>query len=411
MKILIASSSISLQGGVPAYNRELCNMLGKEHEMHLLVQQNVNHFEGFQKVISISNRIIPTIDESKHVLSILRSEKYDVIINSNSHIISLISPYINNNTIIIGISHSVRYTESDTAAFNSQYIDKVIALSGFNKTYLEKKFNLAIDNKCVMISNFVAYDRNADSKRLAKKNQVPTIVFAGGSASTKSPELIVKIVRKLLETDLKFKFIWLGIKTPPLKKIQPFNDMSILFPEDSRVNFRGQISREEAAEIISNANIFLAPSRREGCPISLLEAMRIGTISIVSDYNIANKEIIKDGVNGFIINHKKTKLFVERISDIIKNPNKYNSIYEESYYTFCNELSFDVWKKKMDMLISSSKTTHVDRLQEFDLTKFKEDTKTFIKMHKANLAHMFVHETIPSALSCLMLYLTYHRKQ
>lgn len=411
MKILIASSSISLQGGVPAYNRELCNMLGMENEIHLLVQQDLTSFEGFSRVIPTDNDELPSEEECRRIIEIVNREKYDIIINSNSHIISIIAPYLSDNTIIIGTSHSVRYTESDTAAFNSPYIDRVIALSGYNKQYLEQTFDLAKDNKCTMVSNFVAYNKNADELRAKKKlSKKISIVFAGGSAPTKSPELIVKVIRKLLKTDLDFRFTWLGIVTPPLKKIQPFKTMECLFPNDPRIDFRGQVSREEAAQIIADANIFFAPSRREGCPMSLLEAMRIGTIPIVADYNIANKEIIKDGFNGYVIPHSDVKAYVDRITDIIKHHDRYDNIYEESYQTFCNELSFDVWKRKMDNIINSLKATHIKRLNEFNSERYHEDVRKFQSMHKRNLKHMMLHENIPSALSCLMLYLSYHIK-
>lgn len=387
-------------------------MLGKENIMHLLVQQDITSFEGFSKVMPTTNEELPSEEECRRVIGIINDECYDIIINSNSHIISIIAPYISNHTIIIGTSHSVRYTESDTAAFNSQYIDRVIALSGFNKKYLDKTFNLATENKCTMVSNFVAYDNNADAIReTKKKSQKISIVYAGGGAPTKSPELIVKVIRQLLKTNLDFQFTWLGITTPPLKKIQPFQSMGVLFPNDPRVNFLGQVNREDAARIIAEANIFFAPSRREGCPMSLLEAMRIGTIPIVADYDIANKEIIRDGENGFVINHLDVSAFVSRITEIITNHEQYGKIYDESYQTFCSELSYDVWKTKMDDVINSSKSKHTERLTDFDNNKYQDDVRRFKKMHNRNIRHMMLHETIPSALSCLMLYLSYHKKK
>ena len=410
MKILIASSSISLQGGVPSYNRELCNMLNKGNDVHLLVEQDIESFPGFSKVISIPNFTIKNMEESQRLLGLLNSECYDVIINSNSHIISLLAPYLTNNTNIIGTSHSLRYTESDTAAYNAEYIDKVIALSGYNKIYLDKKFHLG--DKCRVVPNFVANNKCASELReKKKKNDVLSIVYVGGGAPTKSPEIVVKVVRKLLKTDLNFRFTWLGLNTPPLKKVQPFQDMSSLLPEDERLDYRGRVSSEEADEVISNANIFFSPSRREGCPMSLLEAMSVGVIPISADYNIANKEIIKNGENGFIIPHNKVSVFVDRICDIIKNHSKYYLIYDKSYDTFIETLSYDVWLKKMESVLEAKTLVHHNRLEAFDSKRYLCDLKRFNKMNKRNRLHMMVHETLPSALSCFGLYLTYHRKK
>lgn len=410
MKILIASSSISLQGGIPSYNRELCNMLNKENDVHLLVEQDIDGSPGFSKVISIPDFDISNVDESQRLLGLLNSECYDVIINSNSHIISLLASYLTNKTNIIGTSHSLRYTESDTAAFNTEYIDTVIALSGYNKVYLDNKFNLG--DKCKVVSNFVADKEDAQEIRVKKKkNDVLSIVYVGGGAPTKSPEIVVKVVRELLKTDLKFKFTWLGLNTPPLKKIQPFQDMCCLLPKDNRLDYRGRVSSVEAAEVISNANIFFSPSRREGCPMSLLEAMSVGVIPISADYNIANKEIITNGENGFIIPRNKVSAFVERISDIIKNHSKYYPIYDNSYDTFKTTLSYDVWLKKMENVLGAKTLNHNERLKAFDAKHYLSNLKRFNKMNKKNRLHMMINETLPSALSCFGLYLTYHRKK
>lgn len=79
--------------------------------------------------------------------------------------------------------------------------------------------------------------------------------------------------------------------------------------------------------------------------MALLEAMRVGTIAITSDFDNGCKEIIKDGYNGYVIPHKDLNGFVERIKDIILNPEKYTGIYVNSYKTYLSELSFAVWKK------------------------------------------------------------------
>lgn len=409
MKILIASSSISLQGGVPSYNKELCNLLKKSNEVHLLVEQDIDSYPGFSKVIPIPSLDLASSESSRILLEEINSENYDVIINSNSHVISLLAPYLTNQTNLIGTSHSLRYTESDTAAFNAEFVDTVIALSGYSKLYLDRKFGLG--NKCIVVPNFVSDKSDGVVLREKKKNnKVLSIVYVGGGAPTKTPELVVKVLRGLLKTGLNFKFTWLGLNTPPLKKIQPFQDMCCLLPEDSRIDYRGRVPSDEAAKVIENANIFFSPSRREGCPMSLLEAMSVGCIPISADFEIANKEIIKNGENGFIISHKRPDLFVEQISDIINNHANYLTVYDESYETFTSTLNYEAWFNRMNEVLSIKELKHDKRLESFDVLRYTEDLKRFNKMDKRNRRRMMLYETIPSAWSCFMLYLSYHRK-
>ena len=61
----------------------------------------------------------------------------------------------------------------------------------------------------------------------------------------------------------------------------------------------GWIKREEALNIIKDVDFFILPSLWEGLPISLLEAMYLKKICLVSDV-IGNRDVIKNGINGLI---------------------------------------------------------------------------------------------------------------
>mgnify|MGYP003522199446 CR=1 FL=1 len=53
MKILLATSAaIPSGGGIAAYNQELCNLLGKEHDLFLLTDSNECNVEGYKKTYS-----------------------------------------------------------------------------------------------------------------------------------------------------------------------------------------------------------------------------------------------------------------------------------------------------------------------------------------------------------------------
>ena len=195
-------------------------------------------------------------------------------------------------------------------------------------------------------------------------NKTINIVYPGGCAGSKTPELVIRVLRELQKTDLDFKFYWMGGNYVHLSRHLPFlgvNDIRDFVKADERIVFTGRVPREEANELISKANIFLSPSRREGCPMSLIEAMRVGAICIVSDFPNANKEIIKDGVNGYVIPHKNIKGFVERIKDIVNNHAEYKCIYANSYKSYCEELRYENWKSQMDEILNDPQTLHNTR--------------------------------------------------
>lgn len=404
MKILLATSSFR-GGGITSYAHEVISSYSQNNEMSVLIgddskapitNPNVKVYHYECKNTSIRNAI--------QICNLINHEiKPDVILSSNAHVIALIAPYLSNDIKIITVSHSLRYIESDIAAFNHKYVDNIIALSYYNKTYLEQQFNISNKNKVEVVYNFVREMQKSKHILDAKKREKTlSIVFPGGGAPTKSPDIICKVLRKLIQTDLNFKFYWLGHTTPPLKRFQKTKDLRELFPEDSRIIFTGRLPREKAEEIIANANILLTPSRREGCPIALLEAMRIGCIPIVSDYKNANREIIQHGVNGFVIEHEKIDDFVDTIIDTIKHHDKYSHIYEQCIKTFNSLSSFDVWKHNMDKIIlehSNQKLTSKNRIDNFCRFRYWKDCTKLKIIKSYDFVHMILFENIISAYS------------
>ena len=54
MKILLATSSVTPNAGIPSFNRELCSLLNVENEMHLLVDENIESYRDSAKLLQKS---------------------------------------------------------------------------------------------------------------------------------------------------------------------------------------------------------------------------------------------------------------------------------------------------------------------------------------------------------------------
>lgn len=398
MNLLLTSSSFK-GGGIASYAVELVNSYAESFEVSILIgDDSLYPLDKYNVKVYHYDMADTTIENARKVLLLINKKiRPDVIINSCSRLMALLTPFLNNEIKVVNVSHSLRYNEADYAGFNSEYADKVIALSNYNKEYLERTFDCK--GKVKVIYNFVRELPNQHQLLQNKLNsKTPVIVYSGGGTAAKSPEIIYGILIGLLKTNLNFKFYWMGTTSPPFKSIQLFREIKDILPNDSRLVITGRVPREEAMRIINEANIFLTPSRREGCPMALLEAMRVGTIAITSDYNNGCKEIIKEGYNGFIISHRKTDYFVERIKDIILNPKKYYEIYNNSYKTFLLGLSFQVWKKEMDTLFNDTTCLHKKRYEFFDSGLYLSYRNKQNRMSKHNMRHLLIHEYLPSAL-------------
>ena len=82
------------------------------------------------------------------------------------------------------------------------------------------------------------------------------------------------------------------------------------------INITGWKSRKEVLRNLNDNDIFILTSLWEGLPISLLEAMYMKKICIVSNV-IGNRDVIQDGVNGYIANNIDD--FIRTINDLISS--------------------------------------------------------------------------------------------
>lgn len=372
MKIIYATSSFGHNGGgISSIAEDYAFIYNKEHEIIVFTgddykKTKTDNFDLFNVLWTDLTKV-----NAKKLIALINEIKPDIIINSSALLLSLVTPYLNNNIKIISISHFVNGNMAHIAGFNSNYLDVVITGSHYGSKYIENEFRIINKNKVRCIYNFMI--SKPDSFDILSKKQETNeliIVYPGGSSMAKSPDLVFKIASNLLKTDLKFKFFWLGNTTISMARYSPkIKSIEQMFPKDERLIFTNNISRAESQKIIESANVFLLPSRGEGCPISLLEAMRVGTIPIVSDSHHASRELIADGINGFVIPIKQSDEYIKRIEDIINHHSIYHHIYNNSIQYFLNNLNVGVWKNKMDNLFIEN-NEHVQRFSKFDNLHF-----------------------------------------
>ena len=110
-------------------------------------------------------------------------------------------------------------------------------------------------------------------------------------------------------TDTKFQIIGDG------EERESLHHLAIELGIDSQVKFLG--FKNNATELLSDFNIFILPSRKEGLPYSLLEA-GLNSLPVVSTRVGGIPEIIKDGETGLLVpseDHKALADALKKLSD------------------------------------------------------------------------------------------------
>lgn len=354
MKILLATSlAIPAGGGIASYNQELVNLFGIDNQIHLLTDSDEKDVEGYVSTLSNYGKNNNDFQYCQSLIKKLNDENYDCIINSASSFIPVIAPFL--KSPIIAVSHFVNGQLAINAGYNSRYISAIIALSNYGKTFIEDKFKIVDRQKVCVVYNFVKCSQilSTDSKL---KHKPLKIVYPGGTSIAKSVDIVQQLVYLLIKSNLEFEFIWIGQTRLPSSKFSLFglHNSYDLFPRDSRLKISGIIPRQQAEQIIGSANIFLLPSRGEGCPMTLLEAFRSGCIPVVSDAHHGSREILELSKTGCIVPQNSAKKLFDVIKDIIEHHEKYSFNYTKTQEFLFNYLSPHTWAENMNDIINSA---------------------------------------------------------
>jgi len=110
-----------------------------------------------------------------------------------------------------------------------------------------------------------------------------TVFTLGRVCYQKNPELFNKIALALPDV----RFVWIGDGELRDELTAP------------NIEITGWLERKTALQYSMSGNVFLLTSLWEGLPISLLEAMYMKKLCVVSDV-IGNRDVIHNRVNGFV---------------------------------------------------------------------------------------------------------------
>jgi glycosyltransferase involved in cell wall biosynthesis len=147
----------------------------------------------------------------------------------------------------------------------------------------------------------------------AKKSSRKKILFLGRVSQIKDLETLLRALYKVDKAELEI--------VGPIEKEYGAKLTSIIERLGLRrkVKFHPPIyNLKEKIKKIDEAGIFCLPSKREGQPQSLIEAMARKKVIIASD-NRGAKEIIKDGENGFLFEVGNKSQLANKIDYAIKS--------------------------------------------------------------------------------------------
>jgi len=164
----------------------------------------------------------------------------------------------------------------------------------------------------------------------------PVVCFAGRIITQKNPKLFNEIALAMPE----LQFIWIG------------DGLLRGVLNAPNIEITGWLSREETLHKVAESDIFILPSLWEGLSMSLLEAMYMKKLCLVTD-NPGCMDVIQHGKNGFVGHDAKD--FVAIINDVISGKYDVEQILSTVRADIMEKYNADVMAKRYDNIYRSQK--------------------------------------------------------
>ena len=199
------------------------------------------------------------------------------------------------------------------------YADHIITVSDLTRNIVIEKYHID-PAKVTTVHNAVEPLPDLESfKRTPHKDKI--ITFLGRITMQKGPEYFVESAARVLQKTKHVRFVMAGSG-------DMMHDMIRLVAERGiadRFHFTGFLKGREVYELLTQSDAYVMPSVSEPFGISPLEAMQVGTPTIISKQS-GCAEILTNAIK---IDYWDVDAMADAMYSIVKYPAMYKHLHEE----------------------------------------------------------------------------------
>ena len=135
-------------------------------------------------------------------------------------------------------------------------------------------------------------------------------ISVGQLSKRKNHKVVIEALSKINDSKVKYIIVGLGELENYLKNIVKQKGL------ENRIIFTGY--REDVIELLKMSDAFIFPSKQEGLPVSLMEAMSAGNIIVCSKIR-GNVDLIEDKINGYVFELNSFQTLLNSMNSVIHN--------------------------------------------------------------------------------------------
>lgn len=184
--------------------------------------------------------------------------------------------------------------------------DRVVVLSEEWRDYFAE--NVCDPNRIAVVHNGVTVPASPCSPCSHQD-----VLFLGRLDARKSPDVLLRASGEVLERFPQTKIVF-GGDGEVEKNRRLAEELGIA----DRCEFRGWVTGQEREALFGRAALYCLPSKNEGLPMSMLEAMARGIPAVATPVG-GIPQVIEDGVNGFLVNVDDIETLSKRLIALLEN--------------------------------------------------------------------------------------------
>jgi glycosyltransferase involved in cell wall biosynthesis len=213
--------------------------------------------------------------------------------------------------------------------------DALVAVSNGLREYA---FETAADLPIEVIPNAIELSVFTPPRQRQRQHQGPVrMLFVGRLNAFKNAEMLLEVAARLKTAGhdhFELQLVGEGEQRSMLERLVVENGLT------KQVQFMGWVDRKAIVELYRQADLFVTATTWEGMPNTVLEAMACG-LPVVGTRASGLVELVRDGVNGYLVDINDAATMAERLVELLDNPYERQRMGKESRKIAEREFAWD----------------------------------------------------------------------
>jgi glycosyltransferase involved in cell wall biosynthesis len=229
---------------------------------------------------------------------------------------SCVTPRVSDGVVVVGHIHSDSPDYYEHFARLGRYFNQTIVASEYLRSKLAAQYPRLAKRICVLPYG-VSIPNHPPIRNRAASAPIHLLyagrLFQEAKRVLDIPKIAEALVRR--QVPVRLSFTGWGVDEGALRAAcQHLSDRGL-------VQFHGMVSRDRLLEIYEENDVLILTSEYEGKPLSLIEGMGRACIPVVTDIRSGIPELVKDGMNGYVVPVGAIEQFADRLAGLHRDLN------------------------------------------------------------------------------------------